>query len=204
MKENILWDKNISMEELKNILKDDSNPRFVYFASLILSRTGNIKEVLSNYLDKTIFCKNWRKIKRRMRKDKWSNKRIDFWDEVYRVTLEKTGKRGEISSKRDVFIEEGIKEEVKELVKDIRKTRKIMGLTQKELAYIVGLSQQTISFIEKGNFDFSFGSLMKILHALGLKISMESKDKYIQSVDSSTPDARSYTDISTAMHKSSQ
>ena len=78
MKENILWDKKISIEELKNILRDESNHRFIYCAALLLSRTNNRKEVFANYLDKVIFWKNWRKIKREMRKNKWTDKRIYF------------------------------------------------------------------------------------------------------------------------------
>lgn len=194
MKENILWDKKISIGELKEILRDASHPRFIYFASLLLSRTNNIKEVFDDYLDKVMFCKNWRKIKQKMRKNKWGDKRIDFWDEVYRVTLQTIDKtERQVSVKRDEFVNE----ELKEMGTLLRKTRKKMGWTQKKLGENIGLSQQTISFIEKGNFDFSFGSLLKIISALNLKVSIEPRTKYTNGTGTATPYFMSFRNIST-------
>jgi len=89
MKENIFWDKKVNKEEVKKILKNESHKRFIYFASLLLSRTNDIKTIFSEYLDKVIFCNNWIKIKRQMRKDKWNNVKINFWDEVYKVAKKK-------------------------------------------------------------------------------------------------------------------
>lgn len=85
MNENIFWDKKINKNEAKKILKDEANTKFIYIAATILSRTNNAKEVFSDYLDKTIFCRNWNRIKQRMRKDKWNDRNIDLWDEIYRV-----------------------------------------------------------------------------------------------------------------------
>ena len=92
MKENMFWDKNMSTKEIKSILRDESHTRFIDFASLLLSRTGKIREVFRDYLDKVTFCKNWRKIKKRMRSDKWNDPRISFCEEVYRVVLQKIDK----------------------------------------------------------------------------------------------------------------
>ena len=73
------------MKEAVEILKDESDPRFVELAALLLSRTGASKEVFNNYLDKARFCRNWRRIKIKMRHNDWNDARINFWDEVYRV-----------------------------------------------------------------------------------------------------------------------
>ena len=78
----------------------------------------------------------------------------------------------------------------------LRETRKKMGWTQKELASHVELSQQTISFIENGNFNFSFGSLVKIMRALKLKISVESQDQYPNSASASGEYSMPFKDIS--------
>jgi len=75
--------------------------------------------------------------------------------------------------------------------------RKKMGWTQKKLANNVRLSQQTISFIENGNFNFSFSSLLKITHALNLNISLESKTKYADSADTGTPYSMVFKSTST-------
>ena len=186
--ENVFWDKKMSQEEIKNILKDESNKEFISFAALLLSRTTDIKSVFLNYLDKITFCNNWRKIKRKMRKDKWNSPNINFWDEVYSVVVEKD--KIQIVHKR----EELKKPELGNLSDIIKKTRKEQGWTQKELAEKVGLSQQTISLMESGKFNFSVISLIKILSALKLRCELKSRDKYQNSVDSVTkPISFSYT-----------
>lgn len=83
----IFWDINLSIEEIKSILRDESHIRFIRFASLLLSRTDRTKEIFSDYLDKVTFCKNWRKIKQEMQKDKWNDSMIDFWEKVYKGIL---------------------------------------------------------------------------------------------------------------------
>jgi HTH-type transcriptional regulator/antitoxin HipB len=194
MKENIFWDKKISIDDVKNILRDESHPRFIYFASLLLSRTSKIKEVFTDYLDKVMFCKNWRKIKQGMRKNKWADPKINFWEEVYNVVLKEIGSSKKQISPKRVKLKN---QELMELGNNIRKARKKMGWTQKRLAENVGLSQQTISFIEKGNFNFSFGSLMKIISALNFRVSLEPKNEYPRSTDTTSPYAFSFKNIST-------
>lgn len=180
--ENLFWDKKMSLEEIKNILKDESHKEFISFAALLLGRTTDIKGVFSNYLDKITFCRSWRKIKQKMRKDKWKSSNINFWDEVCNVVVEKN--KIQISKKRDVLR----KSESGNLSDIIKKTRKEHGWTQKELAENVGLSQQTISLIESGKFNFSVKSLMNILSALKLKIELRPRDEYPNSVDSVQPE----------------
>ena len=85
MAADIFWDRKTTKKEAQDILKDDSGPRFAEFASLVLSRVSRPKEVFDIYMDRMTFLKNWRKIKRRMRKDSWNDTRIIFWDEAYDV-----------------------------------------------------------------------------------------------------------------------
>ena len=63
----MFWDKNITKKEAKKVLQDESNPRFVEYAALFLSRTNEPKDVFDHYIDKKIFCRQWRKIRKRMR-----------------------------------------------------------------------------------------------------------------------------------------
>jgi len=188
--ENVFWDKKTSLEEIKSILKDESNKKFVSFAALLLGRTTDIKGVFSTYLDKITFCKNWRKIKRKMRKDKWTSPNINFWDEVYNVFVEekeiKETKATLIAQERKILK----KPELGNLSDIIRKTRKEQRWTQKDLAKNVGLSQQTISLMESGKFNFSVKSLMKILSALKLRFELMPRDKYKNSMDSFQVESR--------------
>jgi HTH-type transcriptional regulator/antitoxin HipB len=176
--ENIFWEKKMSLEEIKNILKDESHKEFISFAALLLGRTVDIKDVFSTYLDKFTFCKNWRKIKQKMRKDKWANPNINFWDEVSNFIVEKD--KIQLVQKRDV----SKRSELGNLSDIIKKTRKERGWTQKDLAKQAGLSQQTISLMESGKFNFSVTSLMGILKALNLEVELRPRVRYFSSVDS--------------------
>lgn len=173
--ENIFWDKKINIEEAKKILKDEKHPKFIYLASTVLLRTNDAKKVFSDYIEKIVFCRNWNKIKRRMRKNKWNDRNIDFWDEIYNVTkegIEPERLKGSQGEKAPVT------PQIKKLGDILREARKEAKLTQKVLAKKTKLSQQTISSLEKGYLNFSFETLTKILEVLNLQIFVEPKDGY--------------------------
>jgi len=179
MNENILWDKKISAYEAKNILKDENNQKFIYLASTILSRTNDVKNVFSDYLDKILFCRNWNRIKNRMRKNKWNDRNIDFWNEIYKV-VRKTIKPSLLKISKHGT--KPVKPKVKKIGDSLRDARKRAKLTQKELSAQTNLSQQTISALEKGRVNFSFETLIKILDTLNLQIALiplERKGEYI-------------------------
>ena len=119
-----------------------------------------------------------------MRIDKWTSPNINFWDQVYNVFVEekeiKEFQETRIVQERKIFK----KPELGNLSDIIKKTRKEQGWTQKELAEHVELSQQTISLMESGKFNFSVKSLMKILSALQLKFELSPRDVYKNSADS--------------------
>lgn len=167
MEEDIkFWDKKLNKEELKAILKDEYNSRFAEYAALLLSRTNRPKIVFL-YLDKKTFCRNWRKIKRQMRTNKWSDNKIIFWDEVYKVVVQGID-RSELKTPRE-------KKAIISIGWDIKEARKKKGWTQQELAQKAGLCQQSISFVENDYVNISIRTLNKITAALGLRISLEDK-----------------------------
>ncbi len=173
MKKDWLWDRKISIDKVKNILKDENDYRFIEFAALLLSRKNIPKEIFDIYIDPLMFCRNWHRIKRKMRKDKWNNIRIEFWQQIYNVLLDKYKKEGTVikevkKSRADPFCEY--------IGNKIRKIRKQKALNQAELAKKTGMSQQIISRIEKGNENVSIITLKKIADALGVKIDLEVKN----------------------------
>lgn len=169
MTADIFWDRKTTKKEAQAILKDDSDPRFAEFASLVLSRVGKPKEVFDIYMDKMTFLKHWRKIKRRMRKDSWNNTRIIFWDEVYDVLSQDVDKK-QLKEKRTP-----VSEEAKMIGDIIKEARRKKQLSQKELAEAAGMSQQLISFLENGYFNVSLSTLKKILDVLELEFSITQK-----------------------------
>ena len=162
-----LWDRKISISRAKRILKDPKQNNFLFLAALLLSRKNNPKEVFKNYLDLFLFCKYWAGIKKRMRKDKWNEPRIIFWQVIYEKLMDKYRKRG-ISFRKDTLLS---KDPLCEKIgKQIRNIRQEQNLLQKQLAKKLGVSQQLISRIEKGKENISLYTLNNISRALGRKI----------------------------------
>jgi len=162
------WDKKLSEREIKSVLKDEDHPRFLEFASLFLSRTNDIRTVFSNYLDKKVFWRNWRAIKRRMSRNKWNDPKIVYWNGVYDVLKRDFKKEGTILRKSRGPVAPCLKE----FGGIIRAAREEKGLTQKELADRSGISQVSISFIERGASNVSVLTLEKIAKVLGLTVSL--------------------------------
>ncbi|MCX5699826.1 MAG: helix-turn-helix domain-containing protein [Candidatus Omnitrophica bacterium] len=168
----VFWDKKTDMGQIKNILGDELNPRFIEFASLLLSRTNKPKNVFSKYLSKELFVNNWPKIKRKMRENKWNDRRIIFWDEIYRAATKGMNKKRLKGSKERPL---DFDPEIKNICDQIKDCRIKSGLTQAGLANKAGLSQQSISFVEQGYVNLSIRTLKKIVDALNLKLVLETK-----------------------------
>lgn len=167
------WDKNTNIEEVKKILKDEFNPRFIEFSSLLLARTNKPKNVFSKYLSKENFVNNWVKIRRRMKQNKWNNTRIIFWNEIYKAVKKDVNiGRVRVSKERPLDFDP----EIKNLCEQIKSYRKKSGLTQRDLANKSGLSQQSISFVEQGYVNLSIRTLKKIVDALNLKLVLTGKN----------------------------
>ncbi|MDP2929729.1 MAG: helix-turn-helix transcriptional regulator [Candidatus Omnitrophota bacterium] len=169
MAADIFWDRKTTKQEALSILKDDSDPRFTEYASLVLSRVGKPKEVFTAYLDKMVFLRNWRRIKRKMRKDRWNDTRTIFWDEVYNVLSQDVDKK-QLKEKRVPVSEEA--KRVGEIIKAARQEKR---LNQKELAVAADMSQQLVSFLENGYLNVSLSTLRKVLDVLGLDFSITQK-----------------------------
>ena len=163
----IFWDKNISEEEIKKILKDVAHPRFIYFAATLLSRTNDAKKIFQDFLSRRDFVQHWQKIKNKMRKNDWNDSRILYWDEFYGVLRSGLKQMDEkvVKEKRSA-----LNEELEKIGNKIRKARKKKHLTQREFAEKIGLSQQTVSFVERGYNNISFITLQRITAALELNI----------------------------------
>lgn len=172
MKRDWLWDRKISLKKVKRILDDPSHRDFVLFASLLLGRKNEPREVFREYIDPVVFCKHWFRIKKAMREDKWNNQRIIFWQAIYEKLMDKYRKRGiKFREKKETVVNELCKKAGMQ----IRTSRKEQGLSQKTLAEKLGISQQVISRIEKGKENISLVTLTNILKALNKSINLEVK-----------------------------
>ena len=143
-----LWDRKISLDKAKEILRDPSYANFLSLSSLLLSRKNSPGEVFKAYLKPKIFLQNWLRIKRQMRRDYWNNPRIEYWQAIYEKLREKYNEKGMLPVKK---IAKGPEQEFMQLIYDrIRSCRKQKKLTQRGLAKRLKISQQMISHIEGG------------------------------------------------------
>lgn len=166
MTRNWLWDRDISSRKLKKIFGNINDPAFTRWAAVLLSRNNVPREVFSKYIQAIDFCRCWNDIKKIMRRDKWNDPRIDFWQAIYEGLLAKYRREG-----TKVFISKKKKTTYricKEVGNDIKMLRKRKGLTQKMLAEKLKVSQQLISRIESGYENISLLVLDKIAKQLGV------------------------------------
>jgi DNA-binding XRE family transcriptional regulator len=167
MKKPWLWNINKTEAEVKKILADPGHEGFVHYAALLFSRhTGLPKEIFPEYIRKEDFCRYWPAIKRRMRKDKWNDERIPFWDGVHDYLVREFKKKGVMfpKGKRQEAVRDPSREKAARQIRDRRRAQK---MTQAELARKMGVKQQFVSKIESGTQNLSMSTLEKINRCLG-------------------------------------
>ncbi|MBA7630635.1 hypothetical protein ES703_38159 [subsurface metagenome] len=175
MKRDWLWDRNISEGQARRILARPEHRRFLSLSALLLARKNVPKEVFGRYIKKLDFCQNWPKIKRQMRRDKWNEPRIEYWQAIYEKLRESYSKKGiEILERKKVVT---VDKFCKKIGQQIRDARKEMGLVQAMLAKKIGVKQQMISRIESGQENPSLITLKKIADKLGLAITLSKTQK---------------------------
>lgn len=167
IKNNWLWDVKATEEEVKKILSDAKEPRFLFYAGLLLSRNHDPSYVFT-FIDKEIFCWYWPLIRERLDRGGWfSPYKSDYWQPIYETTLNALKKTGKdipqfpaIAMTKDRFY----------LALEIRKLRKYAKLNQKDLARRLGVKQQYVSKLETGRVNPSLETLGKIANIFGKRL----------------------------------
>lgn len=155
------WDAGRSDKEIRMILKNPEHASFLHYASLLLARVNVPKYVFEKYVSKEIFCLHWPAIKRRMRKDRLNQERIQFWEEIYRHLKEEMKAKGIRLRQPSRLPAQEDSLRVK-IGKRIQKIRQSKNLTQSEVAQGAGLTQQFLSKIEQGTENISLDTLERI------------------------------------------
>jgi len=172
VKQDWLWDRKITPKGARSVLKDPTNKHFLSLSSLLLSRKNSPEEVFRYYLKPVDFLQNWHPIKRQMRKDAWNDPRIEFWQAIYEKLKEKYKKKRIFIDKNNV-VRRPHNEFCKLVAGKIKLIRKQKGLTQRQLAKRLKVSQQVISRIESGGGNISLLTLKNIVDTLGANLHLE-------------------------------
>ena len=171
IKTNWLWDSRLSEAEAGKILKHENDPRFDLYAEKLFSRVNDPKIVFS-LIDKITFCQKWPHIKKRMKKDRWLEDKVAFWQTLYERVHENLKKQG---VKIRQPLEEKISPERIKLARQMRKIRIRLGYTQRDIAEKLGVIQQQISKIETGRENLSVDALKRVADAFGKRLTIQFK-----------------------------
>lgn len=152
MKIHWLWDTRLSEARVKNILRNENDPRFYIYAEKLFARVVNPK-VAFKYVPKEIFYHQWPVIKQRIEKDKWAKGKVDFWENVYEGLTHISPERIDIALQ-------------------IKKMRIKMGYTQAEMAKRLNVIQQYVSRLETGHENLTIDTLKRIANIFNKQLSI--------------------------------
>lgn len=156
------WDLNEkALKETGKILKDFQHPQFAARLVTLLSRCDRPKELFS-LIPKQDFVEFWPKVRSYWLKRGQASDFRAWWETIYEQLLEKyrakqKHPRGRPST---LFLKIG------KLIKEARIQK---GLSQRELAFRIGMRQPDISTIEKGEKNITLGTLVRLCNTLGIK-----------------------------------
>jgi y4mF family transcriptional regulator len=76
-----------------------------------------------------------------------------------------------------VFLAKSVTQEAEELGRQVRDARRRQGMSQEELAFAADVSPRTVFAIEQGKPTVRFDMLSRVMAAVGLQLSAETRDK---------------------------
>ncbi|MBU2540275.1 MAG: helix-turn-helix domain-containing protein [Candidatus Omnitrophica bacterium] len=156
------WDlKEGALRETKKILKNSQHPKFTMRMATFLSRCDKPKELFS-VISKKEFVKIWPKIRvywvKRIRQSEFR----DWWETIYEQLLDEyQHKQKRAEGKTPAFF--------REFGKLIKEARVEKGLSQKQLAFRIGMKQPDISRVEEGKKNITMFTLIRLSRILGIK-----------------------------------
>lgn len=172
IKYNWLWDVKTNEAEVKRILKNDKDPRFLIFARLLFSRNSD-PDYVFQFVRREVFCKYWPLIRERLDRTGWFEPyKSNYWQPIYKKTMQELRQKG-----RDIpkFPDISISKDRFNLALQIRKLRKETHLNQKELAMRLGVKQQFVSKLETGRVNPSMDTLGKIANIFAKDLEIKFK-----------------------------
>ena len=159
MKTNWLWDTRLSETKVKNILKNERNPRFYIYAEKLFSRISD-PQIAFSYIPKEVFCQHWPVIKQRINKDAWNKSRAEVWQKTYNRISIQLDVHGNALSERMSIAQQ---------IKDVRLQ---LGYTQEQMAERLGVIQQFISKLETGRENLTIDTLRRIADVFEKKLTI--------------------------------
>ncbi|MCD6227968.1 MAG: helix-turn-helix transcriptional regulator [Candidatus Omnitrophica bacterium] len=148
------------IDQIKKILKNPRHPRFAEKIYLLLSRCDD-PQIVFSLLDKKKFIENWPRIRRYWIKKGGAEDFRYWWEAIYEEILNQKRKIKKTKVPYSKFF--------RKIGRILRNKRIEKGITQKDLAFKVGLRQPDISNIEQGKTNITLETLIKLCKALDIK-----------------------------------
>ena len=166
MKSAWLWDSRYNERQAGRILMNPKDPRFPLIAEKLISRISPAKKAFE-FIDKETFCRNWMRIKKRMKKDSWLQDKVLFWQTVYENILAEFREKGIKIREAQPRVTNKIQKSISEQIKGLRLKENI---AQRDMARKMGVIQQYVSKLETGRENYSVQTLQQIARALNKKL----------------------------------
>jgi DNA-binding XRE family transcriptional regulator len=164
VKHNWLWDVKADEKKVVKILKNEHDPRFIMYASMLFSR-NNDEAYVFRIIDKKLFCQYWPLIRKKIDQTGWfSPFKSDYWQPVYKKVLNELRAHG---INIHEFPAGTIDKQRFYLAREIRRLREKEGYTQQEAAKFLGVKQQFVSKLETGRINPSLETIGKIANLFG-------------------------------------
>ena len=157
-RKNWFWDLNIPFKKIKQILAREDDPRFPRIAGVLLSRVEDAKQVFG-LISPAAFCRRYKAIENEIESDEWTREKAAFWKTTYQRLSKELKEKGEKIRKPERI---SVDDFDRALIEQVKQARKKALLSQKELAGLMGYSQQYISGIETGREKISIDFLKKL------------------------------------------
>ncbi len=156
------WDLNKNaLRQTQGIIRNPKHPRFIPRITVFLSRCDRPRELFS-LISKRGFVETWPKIRAYWLKLAKESDFRDWWETIYEELLGKNNFRHKSPKGKPSILFSNIG-------RVIREARIQKGLSQKEMALIIGMKQPDISMIEKGKKNITLGTLSRLCKVLEIK-----------------------------------
>lgn len=156
------WDLNErALKETQGALKNPKHPKFIMRIVALLSRCDRPKELFS-LITRKEFIENWPNIRSYWAKLVRESDFRDWWETIYEQLLQKYRIK-ELKPKGNAS---ALFSKIGAMIKVARVEK---GLSQKELAFRVGMRQPDISKIEEGRKNITMQTLASLCKILDIK-----------------------------------
>lgn len=155
------WDlHDAALKETARIVRHPQHPMFPQRMVILLSRCDTPKALFA-IVPRRTFIESWPRIRTYWAKRARQSEARDWWETLYERLVERDRQTA-------ITVKGGSPAGFRTLGRLVREARLAKGLSQRQVAFRVGMSQPDISRVEEGRQNVTLSTLMRLGKVLGL------------------------------------